>query len=939
MHAPHMYPPRGNYYDQPPPPPSQRFSNPYRSPPMYEKRRNNNGYGNNNRYYNNNYDRKRDYKHRSKSPDDRTSSLSPERDYDSPNERSIRKEAMVDDLITDQQQQQIVQPPPPQHQPQPPATTPLSAEPQEQPQALKIEVPPIEKKEEALLCYDLPALPSKEQLLASINALDAEIVKIQADLECAQRELEPPKPEVVQEQVEETAKPNAPVRNKMQQIYYENREKCKRSHSAFDYLVFDKYQCPLQNMQISDLALFKDVVQAHTTIIPAMEAIIKQTVEEEMKREESIVAQYKHLHKAWKEQVSQNLLLHPVDNVMIDSLIHSINSTQEQTRRYKKTLTNPTPMLTLNEKDNVFESYNLYTENPKAQWEDKLIETKWTEEKRKKFLELFQVHQKDFHKIASIMENVTTGEVVNYYYLYKKKDVDMKRIIKDLKGRRKYRKRIFDEGGRNRGLVGIQAETKSTANSFPATDGYLRPRVARAKPIIETDTPAAPIQEEDSWNPAEKSAFMELLVVHGKNFTAISRLLKSKSPVQCKQYFIANNARLNLENILPKKKKEKPGRKKQEPVDEAVSLEVQKVRAKQKAATKKVAIWPQAEKELFFQLFEQFGRDWKKLAELMPSKTELQLKQYYKNWKILLGLAPDGKIAKKKKRKIFGLDIIADDTAPELCSLANLAEEVAKEGSGIEEVRNIIIDQEESDMEEEEIIQSTVQTTTPVILAPPKRPRMHLLSYQVPNTRPTLHFNSLLQFDDDNFLAQQDGEARRTSSQQELANLELLGSLAFDSFNASASKKSKSDKHKYAKNHEGKASKSQDQSKPRNAKDKFFAGSTFVAPPSFLNPLAQQFAASQPFLSMSSPMPLPAANNNTPRIPAAATSNNTPQNTTPPPKDKPKKKKSEKRAQMQQQQPILSDLTTNEVLQANNVAFTNGEESKKKMFVLEEGSV
>lgn len=653
------------------------------------------------------------------------------------------------------------------------------------------------------------------------------------------------------------------------------------------------------------------------------------------------------MHKAWKDQVRQNLLLHPVDNVMIDSLIPSINSTQEQTRRYEKTLTNPTPMLSPNERENVFESYNLYTENPVQQWDDKHIEIKWTEEKKKKFIELFQQYPKDFHKIAKNMEGTTTGEVVNYYYLFKKRDADLKRIMKDLKSKRKYRKRIFDEGGRNR-TIGLQMEPKQGPSAFPTSDGYLRPRGARVKPV-EYEIPAIP-QDEDLWNPAEKTAFMESLAVHGKNFTAIAKSVKTKTIVQCRQYFADNNKKLNLENILPKKKKEKPGRKKQEPVDEAVSLEVQRVRAKQKAATKKVAIWTAREKDMFFQLFEQYGRDWKKLAECMPSKTEAQHKQYYKNWKIVLGLAPDAKITKKKKKRIFGLDIISDSSAPDLCSLANLAEEVSKEGS-IEEVRNIIIDQEDSEMEEDVLSE---QTTAPVILAPPTRPRMSLMKHRVYNVRPGLHFNSLLQFDDDNFLAQQDGEARRTSSQQELANLELLGSLAFDSINLS-SKKSKSDRNKQLKNHEGKNSKSESkQQVPRNAKDKFFAGSTFVAPPSFLHPLAQPFGSTSQFLGM--PMSAPSRMNTTTPAPATPTVQTV---ATPTKKndEKQKKKKSEAKknaqaaqlaaAQQAAQQAVASqqpipDLTTNEILVQNAItpfATFTGDDTKKKMVVLEEGSV
>ncbi|KAL9642158.1 hypothetical protein ABK040_007163 [Willaertia magna] len=96
---------------------------------------------------------------------------------------------------------------------------------------------------------------------------------------------------------------------------------------------------------------------------------------------------------------------------------------------------------------------------------------------------------------------------------------------------------------------------------------------------------------------------------------------------------------------------------------------------------KKVSIWTVSERDTFLEYFREYGRDWKKLSELIPTKTESQIKNLFLNYKVKLGLTLPTKKKKKKKKPTQYVESNPEVATPELFTLSALASDIAEKGS------------------------------------------------------------------------------------------------------------------------------------------------------------------------------------------------------------------------------------------------------------------
>ncbi|EDV20184.1 uncharacterized protein TRIADDRAFT_61318 [Trichoplax adhaerens] len=181
------------------------------------------------------------------------------------------------------------------------------------------------------------------------------------------------------------------------------------------------------------------------------------------------------------------------------------------------------------------------------------IQSIWTEEEKKLFVEKFALYPKDFFTIASFFYNKSVQDCVHFYYMTKKK-VNYKQYYRT--GKRKRRVTMNDNSPMNPDIQ-IRGDTDL-------------PKSAKTMKIDESSSSSNPDKkstdgqhhrgvETPRWTEAEIEIAKQGLQLHGRLWSEISRMVITKTEAQCKNYYFNYKKKHNLEALVLQSKMDKQG--------------------------------------------------------------------------------------------------------------------------------------------------------------------------------------------------------------------------------------------------------------------------------------------------------------------------------------------------------------------------------------------
>uniref|UniRef100_A0A8C7W2T5 Nuclear receptor corepressor 2 n=1 Tax=Oncorhynchus mykiss TaxID=8022 RepID=A0A8C7W2T5_ONCMY len=267
-------------------------------------------------------------------------------------------------------------------------------------------------------------------------------------------------------------------------------------------------------------------------------------------------------------------------------------SEQENTEKQMRQLAVIPPMLFDAEQQRIkFINMNGLMDDPMKVYKDRQVMNMWSEQEKDTFREKFIQHPKNFGLIASFLERKTVAECVLFYYLTKKNE-NYKNIV-----RRNYRRRgrmnrssQEDKEEKEKEKEGEREEEKTegeekedvmkddtsgedgedkeptvalkgrrTANS----QGRRKGRITRSmtSEVEETATPPLSgelanleMNESSRWTEEEMETAKKGLLQYGRNWSAIAKMVGSKTVSQCKNFYFNYKKRQKLDEILQQHK-------------------------------------------------------------------------------------------------------------------------------------------------------------------------------------------------------------------------------------------------------------------------------------------------------------------------------------------------------------------------------------------------
>ncbi|XP_062038203.1 nuclear receptor corepressor 2 isoform X5 [Lepus europaeus] len=304
-------------------------------------------------------------------------------------------------------------------------------------------------------------------------------------------------------------------------------------------------------------------------------------------------------------------------------------SEQENLEKQMRQLAVIPPMLYDADQQRIkFINMNGLMDDPMKVYKDRQVTNMWSEQEKDTFREKFMQHPKNFGLIASFLERKTVAECVLYYYLTKKNE-NYKSLV-----RRSYRRRGKSQqqqqqqqqqmprnsqeekeekekeaekeeekpdvehdreelakektddtsGEDNDEKEAVASRGRKTANSQGRRKGRITRSMASEAHSEEAATPqqsaelaSMEMNESSRWTEEEMETAKKGLLEHGRNWSAIARMVGSKTVSQCKNFYFNYKKRQNLDEILQQHKlkmeKERNARRKKKKAPAVASEE------------------------------------------------------------------------------------------------------------------------------------------------------------------------------------------------------------------------------------------------------------------------------------------------------------------------------------------------------------------------------
>ncbi|MEE6504186.1 hypothetical protein FKM82_005091 [Ascaphus truei] len=244
-----------------------------------------------------------------------------------------------------------------------------------------------------------------------------------------------------------------------------------------------------------------------------------------------------------------------------------------------------------------FINMNGLMEDPMKVYKDRQVMNMWSEQEKDLFREKFIQHPKNFGFIASFLERKTVADCVLFYYLTKKSENYKSLVRRNYRRRGKNQQQMLrsnqeekdekekepekeedkpetepdkDElgkeknddtsGDENDDKEAVTSKGRKTANSQGRRKGRITRSMANeaneeaAAPQTSADLAAMEMNESSRWTEEEMDTAKKGLFEHGRNWSAIARMVGSKTVSQCKNFYFNYKKRQNLDGILQQHK-------------------------------------------------------------------------------------------------------------------------------------------------------------------------------------------------------------------------------------------------------------------------------------------------------------------------------------------------------------------------------------------------
>uniref|UniRef100_A0A8C2U8R0 Nuclear receptor corepressor 2 n=1 Tax=Coturnix japonica TaxID=93934 RepID=A0A8C2U8R0_COTJA len=293
-------------------------------------------------------------------------------------------------------------------------------------------------------------------------------------------------------------------------------------------------------------------------------------------------------------------------------------SEQENLEKQMRQLAVIPPMLYDADQQRIkFINMNGLMDDPMKVYKDRQVMNMWSEQEKETFREKFMQHPKNFGLIASFLDRKTVADCVLYYYLTKKNENYKNLVRRNYRRRGKSQVRslfcimclVFqqqqqmprssqeekDEKEKEKEKEGDKEEDKQetendkeeltkdknddtsgedndeketvtskgrkTANSQGRRKGRITRSMANEANSEEAATPqqsaelaSLEMNESSRWTEEEMETAKKGLLEHGRNWSAIARMVGSKTVSQCKNFYFNYKKRQNLDEILQQHK-------------------------------------------------------------------------------------------------------------------------------------------------------------------------------------------------------------------------------------------------------------------------------------------------------------------------------------------------------------------------------------------------
>eukprot|EP01119_Soliformovum_irregulare_P010124 TRINITY_DN246_c5_g1_i4.p1 TRINITY_DN246_c5_g1~~TRINITY_DN246_c5_g1_i4.p1 ORF type:complete len:1004 (+),score=317.49 TRINITY_DN246_c5_g1_i4:1488-4499(+) len=526
--------------------------------------------------------------------------------------------------------------------------------------------------------------PPKEEVLAMIQNLDAEIQKTQNLI----ANLKKPKKS-------EHKHPKMSYQSTIHCIYEENKEKAQ----SVDEDVWNAIKSPVKNVtplvpmykSPADLASYKERLETFQAIRPQVANVVRKRKAALKKKEEELVCEYKNLYERWKlklkkmeekrkkkerqasipsvsdsqpQQIRRPILrgrgapavsTPPTGRRFNDNFIRSeaeYNIVISQLKaeddldgnsKYVNTIAKIPPMIYAEHHIPPFVDNNGLVADPMQMERERKMVNPWTDAEKATFLRKFLQYGKLFPKIAAFLDNKSTSEVINYYYL-NKKTLDLKRLLTEQQNKknRPGRKANAPPSPQIPITNNISRELYNLGSQWPAEPvrGARSARINYCENPNDDKSGATAVPAVDAadtkWNDTERELFLDALGKFGKDFRAISQHIGSKNQFQCKNFYHNSKKKMDLEKIVEqanqKKKKGIVDKTPTPKMERKLQVEIPKqpVKVQVEDSSRRIAnTWSDEDRSLFLECFSSYGKNWKKIADRMKGKTQNQIKYYY----------------------------------------------------------------------------------------------------------------------------------------------------------------------------------------------------------------------------------------------------------------------------------------------------------------------
>ncbi|KAJ7266893.1 hypothetical protein B0H12DRAFT_1098695 [Mycena haematopus] len=269
-----------------------------------------------------------------------------------------------------------------------------------------------------------------------------------------------------------------------------------------------------------------------------------------------------------------------------------------------------------------FDDTNHLVENPSEYFAPCTGIHDWTEAEKEIFLDKYAAFPKQFGIIAESLPNKTASQCIDYYYLHKKKLIDFRRVVSKFAPNNRRRRRTGRQKG-NGLLSDIRQHDAEVHGDFDDSPTYTA-RATRGRRVIapEPRRPSArrnPLQLEDATT-ATPTPEPEARPKR-RRVAASSRSVLFQEDME------------DDDDGEPKKKKR--GRKPKSstvvlddfatPISTPPILEIDTL-----PVIDPSQLWSREDKALFLDLVAQHGENFKRIAVAMPTKTSVQVAEYFK---------------------------------------------------------------------------------------------------------------------------------------------------------------------------------------------------------------------------------------------------------------------------------------------------------------------